>query len=161
MTGTPYEGRVSIHLTSGDKDRTGGHGGTQLDAEGRAVVQGVQPGDYNLHINVKSGRHRNAAIHTEPVTVRAGENKLRLSLPTLYTVTVHGASGSCHVSQEREPGKPRARRASLWGEADSKGVATFDTLLPGTYRASSGRKRATFTVPGTREVTLEEHKRGR
>lgn len=161
VAGTPYEGRVSVRLVADDGTRTWGGDGTPVDGKGQATVRGIQPGPYRLELTVKAGRHRRmATVASEPFTVRAGTQARRIDFPTLHTVTVHGAKGTaiCRREGERKPGHSPLQE-SHWGEADSNGDVVFDTLRPGSYSVQSGRKQATFRVPGTREVTLEAPKR--
>lgn len=127
----------------------------ECNSDGLAILKGLQPGEYEARLNVGQ-RRMPGHVLTQDVTVRPGKQTLQLTMPTLYTVTVRGATSSTMLRNDRrtDPKTPR-----LWRHGQpTDGEVIFAGIPAGAYTVRSGRGRAAFVVPGTTIVTLEEKK---
>ena len=149
--------------------------GTELksvDAEGRALYTGLQPGEYSVSVKKgdqgrNRGRNWNGPdLVKEDITLRKGGNEITLTLPALHELDVYapdlseGARMTLTPSSEYDPSNPwngsRPRRARL----DSDKRATFEDVPAGAYILQSNGapgSRTDVTVPSG-EVTFEVKK---
>jgi hypothetical protein len=149
VAGSDYEGSTKIFLFQGKHTSTGQ---TSCDSEGKARIDGIQPGEYDLKI-VIGVDHWGAPVHTETIRLKPGTNSIVTELPPLYSVTVRGAEGYAWVQRVEREGTPSHFHKNV---QSAEGEAVFDGLPAGEYTAQSGSKQATFRVPGARIVVLEE-----
>jgi hypothetical protein len=147
--GSGVEGALYVAL----RGELGADGWGKVAPDGTCDLRGVQPGPYKLTLFVRRGK-RNWPIHQRDMNLREGDDKARVAMPMLHTLTVRWAA------------KGRPRNAQIRSQSDTVGpgrmdarmsgrVATFRDLAPGEYRVDCGGKRAKVRVPGTPEVVLE------
>lgn len=127
-----------------------------VDAEGHARVGPVAPGDYTVVLQAAGdsgghfGRKRLASVE---ITVRPGENRVSIPLPTLHEVRVDApglGEGSALVLELQDAGFRDRHEANV----DGSGLATFEGVPAGTYRLRSRGASAPMTiqVPPTSHV---------
>lgn len=127
-----------------------------VDAEGHARVGPVAPGDYTVVLQAAGdsgghfGRKRLASVE---ITVRPGENRVSIPLPTLHEVRVEApglGEGSALTLELQDAGFYDRHEANV----DGSGVATFEGVPAGTYRLRSRGASAPMTiqVPPTSHV---------
>ena len=156
VSGTPYEGRISVAAYPGDDKRRGGYGGsTEPGAEGRLHIRTIQPGPARLVASVQDADRRTYQVSETALVVKPGPQRVTLTIPPLHMLSVRGASS--HVSLRGTAAD--GQRISRHARADTEGLAVFDGLPAGTYKLRSRRLEAEVTLPGPREVTLEARKR--
>lgn len=149
--GSPLEGSLQVAVqpveAGGSSGRHYFDEGTRLDAEGRATVAGLQPGECEVVVLMGEYPHRTVARF--PVTVRSGRIPVSIPVPTLHSVTVFGAEGPAHLRKKGDPYWNDSRNASADGRVG------FDGLPEGDYTVRSGSKSQDFHLPGTAEVRLQ------
>ncbi len=145
--GTDYESRVRVKLVQGHHHVAD----TVCDAKGKAFLDGLQPGAYEIQLRIGE-RHFMAWVHAQPLALESGKNRLTLSLPTLYTVTVRGVDGTAWLRRAQEGLGSRFQKHATAAD----GEAVFDGLPAGTYHVRCGEAKATFRVPGPSVVVLEK-----
>lgn len=130
-----------------------------LDADGKVAFAGTQPGTYHLQLQMGSRRGRRKVIHSQKIDLKSGERQLRIPMPELHTVTIRGATNNVSVRQQIKSKDRNARRNaySEWKRV-TDGEAVFADLPSGEYTAQSGRRRATFRLPGSTTIVLEDPK---
>ncbi|MGD2017566.1 MAG: PDZ domain-containing protein [Planctomycetota bacterium] len=135
----------------------------RVDAEGEAVITGLQPGLFRVELRKASsrGRGRGEAIATEEVTVRAGSQEVSFVAPTFHDVVVYAPDLPAGTGfwMQRKGG----RGNGWWGGNDAKldedHRARFKEVASGEYDLmcwnGGGRSKMEVTVP-TGEVLWEE-----
>lgn len=134
----------------------GMRGMESVDAAGRALFSGKQPGAYVLHVFEGDGRHGRATpLITEDVVLRPGSNAMTVALPTLHDVALHAPKGRegqrfwMRRDDSDGSGAPRTDRNGRLGE-DLR--CTFEGVPAGRYLVGtwgrSGNQQMTVDVPG-------------
>jgi len=147
--GSGVEGALFVAL----RGEIGADAWQKVGPDGSCDLRGVQPGPYSLNLYVRR-KGKNWSIYQRRLNLRAGEDKLKVTVPVLHNLTVRWA------------GKGRPRNVILRCNDETIGkmrrdgrlagrVTTFRELAPGTYTVECARKRATIRVPTTPEVALK------
>ena len=127
-----------------------------MDAEGHARVGPLAPGDYTVVLQAagdSGGHFDRKRLASVEITVRPGENRVSIPLPTLHEVRVDAPGldeGSELILELQDAGFRDFHEANV----DGSGVATFDGVPAGTYRLRSRGASAPMTiqVPPTSHV---------
>lgn len=127
-----------------------------VDAEGHARVGPLAPGDYTVVLQAagdSGGHFDRKRLASVEITVRPGENRVSIPLPTLHEVRVDAPGldeGSELILELQDAGFRDFHEANV----DGSGVATFDGVPAGTYRLRSRGASAPMTiqVPPTSHV---------
>jgi hypothetical protein len=164
--GSGYEGRVTVSLVQkGNSDRGWSAASKRVGADGVAVSDPMQPGEYDVNLNVSKGgtdRSWDATVAaTRTVRLVEGDNAITMPLPQLYNVAIHvpDAGAGVRVSlqaQDREEG-----RGGSSEETQENGTATFENLAPGEYLATlqrNGVEVMKITVPAEGVVEFKAMK---
>lgn len=144
----------------------------QVDADGRALFTGIQPGRYSITVT-KSGQGRSrrwnwthASIIEEETVVRSGSNEVTLALPALHDVAVRApeltenATMILAPADGFDPANPWAAPSTRRTNLDADLTGTFEDVPAGTYVLLSYNAQGshtTVTVP-TGVVTFEVKK---
>ncbi|MGE0192580.1 MAG: hypothetical protein AB7T63_11130 [Planctomycetota bacterium] len=155
LEGDRYAGRLGVQLLP-DTDAKQAHlmpaAPIPVDAEGRAVVQGVQPGSFRLNLTLGRGPWGAMPIAEEKVTVRPGTQRVSVQLPTLYVVEIEGVTAQAHLHRAEADRMPRS---IVVVQPGADGRAIVDGLIAGEYQLQMGAKVTKFRVPGTSKVRIE------
>jgi len=146
FVGSEYQADLSVQL-SGKKKGDGPDFSSHLpDGDGKVTLGPVEPGEYELLLLVRAGRHGRATAARRKIIVRAGKNTESLAIPPLYRFTVTGADAGSHMRLKSDGFR-------LSDNVGKKGEITFGPLPAGRYQIS-GQMGGTMTVtlPGTRRV---------
>jgi hypothetical protein len=162
--GSGHEGSLRLQLR---KRSSGGPGGWSpfyegdrrgLDEDGRQTFGPMQPGPYELVLGIRDEGNRYRPIEVAPTNLAPGENRVTVSVPPLYRLTV--------LVEESRPGsqiqiEPRSYGRGGWNARERVGAdgrATFQRLLAGDYRLSllgSGKAaRMSISLPGPEHVVF-------
>jgi hypothetical protein len=140
-----YRGRLRV----GVADDGGPNSQVAADAEGRATLSTLQPGEVTIRVLLDD------ASPLQVVTLRLGSGvqEHTVAVPALYAVRFQNVlSGSIFLSPaQQDPHRPFLRHA----DTDGAQEIVIDGLPAGEYRVHAGKQRATFRVPGTAVVRLE------
>ena len=132
-------------------DSLGGSSRASPAADWVATFEPVQPGDYEVVVSVRPEDPETPTtlpqeILRVPVSVRPGSQRVSVTLPPLYAVTVRTAGGQETVRIEGEFWQMSAT-------SDREGRARFEGLPAGRYSVGvRGAEERSFTVPGTAEI---------
>jgi hypothetical protein len=128
-----------------------------FDADGHISLTPVRSGTRELRVYVAAGRGRLLPIATEEIEVHAGTTEVTVTLPELHSLLIRGSGLAekritLHLAGWKIPVRPDH-------VADRE--ASFRRLPAGDYEIhwqdARGRKSVqAVTVPGQRDVTLEE-----
>ena len=131
---------------------------TKLEAEGRATLQPLAPGTYEVSLYSPNGprgtgfsdRKRLASV---TATVRSGENRVQLTLPALYDLRIEAPNLSRGETLRLRRPDERGYD-SIRAERDADGVATLTGVPAGEYDIVSDDMYAPqrITVPPTTHV---------
>jgi len=120
--------------------------------DGSADLGSVQPGPYALQLFIRR-QNRNWPIVQRRINLRAGDEEIRIPMPTLHELqvrwTARGRPRVTLVCNDERIGQLR-RTGTLNGNRR----ATFTELAAGTYQIDCAGKRKTVQVPSPEEVTL-------
>ena len=152
LVGSIYEGRVRARIESAGRDGrpVSNRNEGELDADGVSRLTGLQPGRYEVVLQLGSQRWRSRTIASKEVAIRSGPNRVTVPMPTLYEVAfegleqggfVQGGTGSSLFHYILTPTK--------------EGRALCDGLPAGAYTVRAGGRQKSFTVPGTATVILD------
>ncbi len=118
--------------------------------DGTATLVGLQPGEVDLAVAGR-GSARGLRLGLGRITLRTGENRRSISLPTLHALRIRNARGSLVIQATDGSG--------TFGVVDvAAGVPDYDApaLPAGSYLLRSGSETATVEIPAVSEVTLTE-----
>ena len=122
-------------------------------ADGSVSMGSVQPGSYDLMLYVRKGK-QNFPIFKRPLNLRAGEERLSISVPSLHTLHVRyagkGRPRDVVIRCNDESIGSLRRSARLAGRQ-----ASFEFLAPGSYVVECARKKVTVRVPSSSEVVIQ------
>ena len=93
VTVTGYQGSLSsakLHVAIQKPSESSMYipSGKSPDAEGRLTLGPVQSGSYELVLTVECDTHRSIPVSRTPVVLQDGVNRMTVSLPALYPLTV-------------------------------------------------------------------------
>jgi hypothetical protein len=124
--------------------------------DGTQTFEPLSPGEYTLYLYVRSRSSGSRPVHSEEVSIKPGENRIAVSLPPLYELTV--------ILPEIE-GRTTCTLSSLGGAMGSRGArglvqeggrVLFSRLPPGEYvvTVTGGRvpEKMVVRVPGQEVV---------
>ncbi len=155
------EGNMNHRYYGGSNDRNS----KKVDADGRALFTGKQPGEYQVSLTKTglsddrfAGWNKPAACK-EIVTLREGTNEITVTLPTFHTLTVYapGQKKGTNFQLKPEDSDENDYFSGARGELGDDERVTFEDVAAGTYSLSSWNSMGsnmTVTVP-CGEVTFE------
>ncbi|MBI4605664.1 MAG: carboxypeptidase regulatory-like domain-containing protein [Planctomycetes bacterium] len=169
--GSGHEGWIDVQLGPMTKEEGGAdrslppHHFDRLGPRGRKRFFPLEPGEYELHVMLKSHATSGGGtgIASVRVTVRPGENRLTLPMPALGTLTVlvEGLGEDARLNLRGfDPGGGGYAGVQFNGVRPGEdGKLTFERLPSGTYELSTrsgGRSGAMrVEVPGQPVVRFE------
>jgi len=106
-----------------------------IDMEGRQHFGPVQPGSHDLVLSVRAGDEEYFEIPARrvPVELAPGENRVTVSLPAVYSLTIvlpEGSSGTQVHLQKKE----KDQMGGAMKTAGDSGRVVFERVPAGTYR---------------------------
>lgn len=171
--GSGYEGRLALSVTpEGDSSQSyfysGPNSNGQLDASGQQDFKGLSVGAYTVHLSMHSRSNatfatRVSTLATLPVTLKAGENRAQIAIPTLYSIAIYAPGAKEGTNASAYPDRGKHRTVGPDSELlhthsvplDSGGRATLEDVYPGNYSILvKNFKRQVIQVPGG-EVIME------
>ncbi|MHC4598351.1 MAG: PDZ domain-containing protein [Planctomycetota bacterium] len=111
-----------------------------IDDEGHRSFGPLEPGAHDVSLHILKGRYSSLPVSRLPVTLRPGENRISIDIPTLYslTVTVEKTKPAAHVYLE--PWKEERDSWSVGEKVGEDGRAVFHQLPEGEYRIAVWQK---------------------
>ncbi|MEM8885681.1 MAG: hypothetical protein AAGD14_16570, partial [Planctomycetota bacterium] len=124
---SPHAPFLRIHMRrAGSGDRTRPWRYAKMSPQGVLEVPGVQPGEIELILGVRSDRLF-CAIAVQTVSIRPGPNRIELTIPTLHTLRLTRTRAEIENVGVRGP--LESRRFARFKNDET----TLERLLPGTY----------------------------
>jgi len=149
--GSGREGTLSLSLgRAPDDSRRGGRSEREaaIDAKGRAVFPALDPGDYEVSLQIGS-RWSGRSLSRTRVTVASGENAVEIAIPSVHTLTVR-----CPEMRQGQRIELRQKRGlSFEAHVGEDGRAVFENVPAGDYLLQEPRgKNMEVSIPAQREV---------
>jgi len=163
--GSGMEGKLTLSVKPAAKDgnRRGptsyyGRQRTGLDSEGTQKFGPLSPGEYDIHVSVKTDRYRSSTAQIVTTVLKAGDNSETVTLPKLHSLTVIVDAG-----QEGTSFRLNSRNSSgyYYNSSTQKakdGRVVFKNLVAGDYTLQAWGKTSgqmQVSIPSQQTIRFE------
>ncbi len=125
------------------------------DGSGRVSMEPAESGSQELVIFHSRGPGLGAVVATVAVTLRPGENRIDIPVPTMHPLKVRTA-GKAGVQVQVQPAGRDAEWFIAHQMSDASGLAEFPALAPGSYTVrAGGSEPVTAHVNGPTEIAVD------
>jgi hypothetical protein len=126
------------------------------DPAGRWTADALAPGDYRIVVQILPDKRARIPAVVREVGVYAGENKVEIPMPRLYTLSI--LSDVPSSSFALRPPRESRQRWHVGGRTPKDGRVVFTHLPAGDYLvepSGPARRPMYATLPGTSELTYD------